>query len=202
MDYQHREALNQKIKIGSISVVADRDAKIITPNRRAQALLTVAFLLLIGLLSISSASAQATSFKNKVIGSWSLVSFESFDAAGTKVPSIEGSDVKGRLILTADGQFSAQIISDIPKLASKARLRTTASENEAIAHGVLSFFGTYTTDEANNAIILLVERSSYPNQVTGKGAKRSVTFSGDEMRFDNPGRTAGGRVVVVWKQIK
>ena len=168
-------------------------------KRRAQALLTVTLLLL--LLPVSGAFAQANSFKDKVVGSWSLVSFESFNAAGTKVPSIEGGDVKGRLILTADGQFSAQIISEIPKLASKARLKTTAAEDKAVAHGVLSFFGTYTTDEANKAIVLLVERSSYPNQVTGKGAKRIITFSGDEMRFDNPGRTAGGRVFVVWKRI-
>jgi len=171
-------------------------------NRRAQFLLAVAILLPAGLLPVSSAFAQANSFKDQVVGSWSLVSFESFNAAGAKIPSIEGGDVKGRLILTADGQFSAQIISEIPKLASKARLKTTAAEDKAVAHGVLSFFGTYTTDQANKAIILLVERSSYPNQVTGKGAKRIVTFAGDDMRFDNPGRTAGGRVVVVWKRIK
>ena len=171
-------------------------------NQRAQSFLMFALPLLVGFFPVSGAFAQPNSFKNKVVGSWSLVSFESFNAAGTKVPSIEGGDVKGRLILTADGQFSAQIISDIPKLASKARLKTTAAEDKAVAHGVLSFFGTYKTDEANKAIILLVERSSYPNQVTGKGAKRIVTFSGDDMRFDNPGRTAGGRVVVVWKRIK
>jgi len=169
-------------------------------KRRTQSLLTIAVLLL--LLPVSNAFAQADLFKTKVVGSWSLVSFESFNAAGTKIPSIEGGDVQGRLILTADGQFSAQVISEIPKLASKARLKTSAAEDKAVAHGVLSFFGTYTTDEANKVIILLVERSSYPNQVTGKGAKRIVTFSGDEMRFDNPGRTAGGRVVVVWKRIE
>jgi hypothetical protein len=171
-------------------------------NRRAHTLLTGALLLLVGLLPVSGAFAQAESFKDQVVGAWTLVSFESFNAAGTKIPSIEGSDVKGRLILTVGGQLSAQIISEIPKLASKARLKTTAAEDKAIAHGVLSFFGTYTTEEANKTISLLIERSTYPNQVTGKGAKRIVTFTGDEMRFDNPGRTAGGRVVVVWKRIK
>lgn len=171
-------------------------------NRRPQTLMTVALLLLAGLLPVSGASAQAKSFKDQVVGAWRLVSFDSFDAAGTKIPSFEGSDLKGRLILTADGLLCAQMITEIPKLASKARLKTTAAEDKAIAHGVLSFFGTYTTDEANKTIILLIERSSYPNHATGKGAKRNITFSGDEMRFDNRGRTAGGRVVVVWKRIK
>lgn len=172
-------------------------------DRRAKGIYLVAALLfLAGALLTSNAFAQAKSLKDRVVGAWTLVSFDSFNAAGTKIPSIEGSDVKGQLILTADGQLSAQIISDIPKLASKARLKTTAAEDKAIAHGVLSFFGTYTTEEANKTISLLIERSTYPNQVTGKGAKRIVTFTGDEMRFDNLGRTAGGSVVVVWKRIK
>jgi Lipocalin-like domain len=170
-------------------------------HRRARTLL-IASLLLSALVSINGAFAQAKTFKDQVVGAWTLVSFDSFNAEGKKIPSIEGGDVKGRLILTADGQFSAQIISHIPKLASKARLKTTLAEDKAVAHGVLSFFGTYTTDAGNKTINLLVERSSYPNQVTGKSAKRIVTFTGDEMRFDNLGRTAGGKVIVVWKRIK
>jgi hypothetical protein len=115
---------------------------------------------------------------------------------------MEGSDLKGRIILTANGVLSVQIISEFPKLASKDRLKTTASEDKAVAHGVLSFFGTYTIDESDKTISFLIERSTFPNQVTGKGAKRAVTLTGDEMKFDNPGRTAGGNVVIVWKRIK
>ncbi|HLI20362.1 MAG TPA: lipocalin-like domain-containing protein [Stellaceae bacterium] len=135
------------------------------------------------------------------VGDWALVSFDSFDAAGARVPSMERGDLKGLLVLTKDGLLSVQIISEIPKLASNDRLKTTAAEDKAVAHGVLSFFGTYTISEADKSISFHIERSSFPNQVTGKGAKRLLTISGDEMRFDNPGRTAGGHVVIAWKRI-
>lgn len=172
-------------------------------KRPAKGIYTAATVLfLVGVLTASNALAQAKSLKDQVVGAWSLVSFDSFSPAGAKVPSMEGTNVKGRIILTADGLLSVQIMSEFPKLASKDRMKTTTSEDKAIAHGVLSFFGTYTIDESDKTISFLIERSTFPNQVTGKGAKRAVTISGDEMRFDNPGRTAGGNVVIVWQRIK
>jgi hypothetical protein len=171
-------------------------------KRRAARISMVIVLFLAGILAASHAYAQATSLKDQVVGAWALVSFASFSPAGTEVPSMEGGGLKGRLILTKEGLLSVQIISEIPKLASKDRMKTTAAEDKAIAHGVLSFFGTYTIDESDKTISFLIERSTFPNQVTGKGAKRAVTITGDEMKFDNPGRTAGGNVVIVWKRIK
>lgn len=171
-------------------------------KRRAIDVCLVATLLfLAGTVFVSDAFAQVKSLKDQLVGAWTLASFESFDSAGTKVPSMEGSNLKGLLILTGDGLLSVQMISEYPKLASKDRLKTTAAEDKAVAHGVLSFFGTYTVGEADKSISFQIERSTYPNQVTGKGAKRAVTLTSDEMRFDNPGRTAGGNVVIVWKRI-
>jgi len=114
---------------------------------------------------------------------------------------MEGGDLKGRLVLTCDGQLSVQMIAEIPNLVSKDRLKTTPAEDHAVAHAVLSFFGTYTVDEAKRLINFRIERSTYPNQVTGRDAPRAVTLTGDALRFDNPGRTAGGNVVIAWKRI-
>ncbi len=171
-------------------------------NRRAMgAYLVASPLFLAGGLRIGGACAETKSLKDQVVGTWVLVSFDSFNSAGTKVPSMEGDDLKGFLVLTRDGLLSVQIISAFPKLASKDRLKTTTAEERAVAHGVLSFFGTYTVSEADRLINFRIERSSYPNQVTGKDAPRALTLTGDEMRFDNAGRTAGGNVVIVWKRI-
>jgi hypothetical protein len=139
---------------------------------------------------------------DRLVGTWALLSFESFDPGGRKVPSMEGGNLEGRLILTGGGVLSVQIISEFPKLKSQARLDTTPAEERAGAHGVLSFFGTYTVSEADRSIDFHVERSSYPNQVTGKASPRRVTLTGDRLRFDNPVRTAGGNVVIVWKRIE
>jgi Lipocalin-like domain len=174
-------------------------------NRRAIAIRLFATLLfLTGPLSVSSTFAQGKSLKDQIIGTWALVSFDSFNSAGAKVPVMEGSDLKGRLFLTADGLLSVQILAEYPKLASKNRLKTTAAEDRAVAHGVLSFFGTYTVNEADKLIIFHIERSSFPNQATGKGAKRTVTISGDELRLGSPGQATGGqrRFVIVWRRIK
>ena len=47
---------------------------------------------------------------------------------------------------------------------------------------------------------LNTERSSFPNQ----NVKRVFTFTliGDELKIDNPGRTAGGRAVTVWRRAR
>ena len=68
-----------------------------------------------------------------------------------------------------------------------------------VAHGALSYFGTYTVSDT---LIYRIERSAFPNQVTGADAKRVATVAGDELKIDNAGRTAGGRTAVVWRRIK
>jgi len=172
-------------------------------NLRAPTRRTVGLVLLAGAWPAGSVSAQAKSLKNQLVGTWSLVSFEANDSAGHKVPSIEGSDVKGRLFLTDSGLLSVQIIADYPKLASNDRLKTTPAEDKAVAHGVLSFFGTYTVNEGSKQIVFHIERSSFPNQATDKGFARRVTLTGDELRLDSPGQTVAGRqnFVIVWKRI-
>jgi hypothetical protein len=172
-------------------------------NRRATGICLVTILLVLaGALHAGNAFAKDNSLKEQVIGAWSLIAFVSTDRAGKKVPNIEGDNLKGLLILTGNGVLSVQMISELPKLASHNRLKTTAAEDKAIAHGVLSFFGTYTVNEADKIVSLHIERSSFPNQMRAKEAKRLVTLTGDEMRFDNLGRSAGGKNVILWKRIK
>ena len=150
----------------------------------------------------SAAVSQQKSLKEQLVGTWTLVSFESFDASGAKVPNMEGSDLKGLVIFTDNGRMSVQYMTDFPKIASKDRLKTTPAEEKAVAHGVLSYFGTYTINEADKTISYRIERSSFPNQVTGTDAKRVATLTGDELKLDNPGRTAGGRTVIVLRRAK
>jgi hypothetical protein len=160
-----------------------------------------ALLVLAGAFPGSEVSAQVKALKDAVVGTWTLVSFDSFNAAGTKVPSIEGDNLKGLLVFTDNGVVSVQMIAQLPKLASNSRLKTTPAEDKAIAHGMLSFFGTYTVDEAGKSISLHVERSSFANQMRGE-LKRLVTVSGDDLTLQNAGRAAGGKNIVKWRRIK
>jgi hypothetical protein len=97
--------------------------------------------------------------------------------------------------------FSNQMITQFPKIASSDRLKGTSAEDKAVAHGVLSYFGSYTVSEPDKTIMLNIERSSFQNQVASN-VKRVATLMGDELKIDNPGRQAGGRTVTVWRRAK
>jgi hypothetical protein len=170
-------------------------------NRRS--ILSFSAAVVFGLvLATDSVIGQTKTLKEQLVGTWTLVSFDSFDASGAKVPNMEGRDLKGLVIFTDNGRMSVQYIADFPKIASKDRLKTTPEEEKAVAHGVLSYFGTYSVNEAEKTMSYRIERSSFPNQVTGTDAKRVVTLTGDELKIDNPGRTAGGRTVIVLRRAK
>jgi hypothetical protein len=143
------------------------------------------------------------SLQKQLVGQWSLVSWEMVDTKGNKSPGVEGADPKGFLMFADNGRFTYQIMSALPKLA-KDRLVTTPEENKAVAHGVLSYFGTYTVNEADKTFTFKVERSSYPNQ-NGLELKRGIqTLSADELKFNNPSRIGapGVQTNVVWKRLK
>jgi hypothetical protein len=169
-------------------------------NRRA--ILNISVLTALGLALLpDSTMAQQKSLKEQLVGAWTLVSFDSFDSGGTKVPNMEGADLKGLLIFTDNGRVSNQMITQFPKIASSDRLKTTPVEEKAVAHGVLSYFGSYTVNEPEKTIMLNIERSSFQNQVASN-VKRMATLMGDELKIDNPGRQAGGRTVTVWRRAK
>ncbi len=139
--------------------------------------------------------------KKLLIGNWAYVSAESVAKDGTKFPLVEGTNPKGLLIF--DGtRFSFQLMSEFPKLASNDRLKTTPQEDRAVAHGALSYFGTYSLSEADGVLTLNIERSSFPNQ-NGTGFKRIIkTLTADDLVYINPSTLAGRVNTNVWKRIK
>jgi hypothetical protein len=139
--------------------------------------------------------------EKQLLGTWTLVSWESLTKDGIKEPTMEGTNLKGQLMFDAN-RFSLQVISEYPKLASRDRMKTTPEENKAVAHGVLSLFGTYSVSEADKVLTFRVERSSFPNQ-SGGNLKRVITsLTADELIYTTPARLAGGSNTFVWKRAK
>jgi hypothetical protein len=139
--------------------------------------------------------------KKLLVGNWTYVSAQSVAKDGTKLPLVEGASPKGLLIF--DGiRFSLQIMSEFPKLASNDRLKTTPEENRAVAHGVLSYFGTYSLSEADGVLTLNIERSSFPNQ-NGSSFKRVIkTLTAEDLVYINPSTLAGRVNTNVWKRVR
>jgi len=111
---------------------------------------------------------------------------------------VEGSDIKGVQIFT-NKHFSFQVIANFPKLASNNRLDTTPEENKAVAHGVQSYYGTYTVNEAEKSWTTHTERASQPNQ-NGTDTKRTITsITATELRYSTP-LASGNTNNFVWKR--
>jgi len=153
-------------------------------------------------LFAGDAPAQQQSLKDRLVGSWSLVSFDTVEPNGSKHPALEGANPKGVYLFTPSGFVAYQAIADVPKIASDDRLKTMPAEEKAVAHAVLAYFGTYKVNDDGKSFDLHIERSSFPNQ-NGLDAKRIVSeISADGMTITNPGRLAGGQTVTVWKRMK
>jgi hypothetical protein len=70
--------------------------------------------------------------------------------------------------------------SDRAKYASNALWQGSAEENKETAGGTITYFGTYSTSEADSSIAVYVEGSSFPNW-NGTDQKRFVAIAGDQL---------------------
>jgi hypothetical protein len=165
-------------------------------------LLNLAVVTMIGIAcSASSGLAQQKSLKDQLVGTWTLVSAEAMEPSGNKLPLVRGGNLKGLQIFTDSGKVSFQIIGDHAMVASKDLLKMTPDELKATAESVLSYFGSYTVNEAEKSYTIQIDASTFANQTTAP-AKRLVEINGDEMKVINSGRLAGGQTIIVWKRAK
>jgi hypothetical protein len=142
-------------------------------------------------LMIGSAVGQsATSDKDQLVGSWTLVSLTVGEGATQTLPY--GPNPKGSMMVDANGHFSITIMrSDLPKFVSNNRMTGTPDEYKAIVQGSLAYYGTYTIDEATHVITVKIEGSTFPN-FDGGTQVRTLSFSGDEVTYINPTPSSGG----------
>ena len=161
--------------------------------------------LVVGLAMLpGGTSAQQKSIKDQIVGTWTLLLVDNIKDDGTHVPGY-GPNPEGSLIFTADGHYSLQIVRyGRPAFASKNRMAGTADENKAAVQGMISHFGTYTVDEAGNAITFHIEASSFPTW-DGTVQKRPVAAITEQvLTWNTPAPSAAGyvRAEVAWKKVK
>ena len=135
--------------------------------------------LLLGLVLMSSALAQsaATSLKQQLVGHWQLVSV----ALGDRTPY--GAAPQGSMFLDAEGHLSVIVISD-----GGARS--------------ISYFGTYTVDDAAKSMTIHVDGSSGGSgNTSGRSFKRLLQLQGNELVMTNEApANAPGVIKQTWKQ--
>ncbi len=165
---------------------------------------TTVLLLFLGLgLHAGEALGQAKVkiSKEQLVGAWANVSVQVERSDGNKVETF-GPNPKGVLIFTADGRYALVLTRpDLPKIASKDRLKGTPEEYQAVVQGSLAHFGTYSVNEAEGTYIFHVESSTYAND-TGTDQIRIVTsLSRDELKVTNPSPTTPTKAYVVYKRL-
>ena len=135
--------------------------------------------------------------KGQLVGDWAFVSNNAPNAA------IQNGPDDGYLVFERNGRFSFAILSSkVPKFASNNRNTGTADENKAVAQGSISYFGTYSVNEADGTLTFHVARSSYPNW-NGTDQPRLITsLTAQELRYTNPSASFGGTAELVWKRVK
>ena len=145
----------------------------------------------------SGGVSQQKSMKEELLGIWSLVSFELVRPDGSKQPTF-GANPKGIAFFDAGGHYIITVMrSDRAKYAINSVTEGTAEENNATARGTITYFGTYSVSEADGAIAIHIDGSSFPNW-NGADQKRIVAITGDQLKLTAP--IAAGTAEVVWKR--
>ncbi len=102
--------------------------------------------------------------REKILGTWRLVSYIEQDDHGGPVTFPLGRDAIGLIMYTTDGYMSAQLMRsgrhdyDQPDIAGG-----TIQQAAAAAEGYLAYSGPYDVDEATNVVHHRVSVSLLPN---------------------------------------
>jgi hypothetical protein len=148
------------------------------------------------------AMAQQKSFKQEIVGTWSIVSVDQIEANRTRTP-LYGPNPKGLAIFTPEGRYILQLTNPAnPKFVSNIKATGSAEENKSAVQGNLAHFGAYTVNETDLSFTLRIEGSSFPNWVGAEQKRGPVKIAGDELKWVNPTSSGGGSSELVWKRAK
>jgi hypothetical protein len=169
-------------------------------NRRS--ILNLFVMTALGLaLHSGSAVSQQKGLKERLVGTWTIVSNDNVAPDGTK-RQVFGPNPRGIMIFDADGRYALIVVNPArPKFQGNTRLDGTAEENKAAIAGTVASFGTWSVDEATNTLTTRIEGNLFPND-EGREQRRLVTLAGDELKQVNLNPGSGGRAEIVFKRAK
>jgi len=152
---------------------------------------------------------QQQSLKERLLGTWTLVSIDSVRQDGGRSP-LFGADPKGLAMFDDQGHYVISVMrSDLPAFAVNDRMRGTADENKATSQGTITYFGTYSVNETDRAMLIHIDASSFPNW-SGADQKRLITFTEDVLAIGDrrlkltvpPAPVGGAAIEVLWRRAK
>lgn len=148
--------------------------------------------------------APPKSMKEALAGAWRLLIVDAVNPDRTQTP-LMGPNPAGTMIISANGQYSLQIVrtNDRVKFASNDRMKGTPQEVKAAAEQIITHFGTWSVDEGSKTLTFRIEASSFPNW-DGTTQKRTITAlnPNDVLTYTDMTPSTGTLpVMVAWKWI-
>jgi len=141
--------------------------------------------------------------KDKLRGTWKLVSASSTDSAGAQLEPPYGTNPAGFLTYTADGRITALISYSARKPLSAGAKGSALLEEQAEAFKTfLAYGGRYRMNR--DKVIHSIEISSIQNYV-GKELVRSVKFEANRIVLLTPPTMVNGKIQtieLVWERLE
>ena len=152
---------------------------------------------LFGLAAAGSAGRvrAATAAREKFIGVWKLVSYDSHPAEGP-VRQIYGPNPIGRITYDKAGHMSAFLMRPGRKAPQSVR-NATVEELREVQGGFVAYFGTFDVDEGATTVIHHVVGALNPAW-PGTDLKRTYQFQDDKLTLVAASGT--GKIVLVWQK--
>jgi hypothetical protein len=145
--------------------------------------LTAGFLLSSFALPATTALAQQQSLKDQLVGAWTLISAVDVRADGSRI-NPWGANPKGAYTFDAHGLFVQVVMrSDLPKFAKRAE--GTAEQNKAVVQGSISYYGTYSINEADKIIDVHINGSSFAASNDTDAKRVIASLTADQMTIIN-----------------
>jgi len=122
----------------------------------------------------TAAPTDDHSLRERLVGSWKLVSYEVRSDDGRRVIYPLGKDAKGYILYTPDGYMSAQIMQlDRPLYHAADPGRGTDEESAQAARGYLAYSGPYHVED-ESVVVHEAEVSLFPNWVEETLSRKAV----------------------------
>lgn len=164
----------------------------------------LAFLVLGFALSAASAWSQTEAeIRDRIAGTWKLVSAEETLKDGTTRPyPLYGPHAKGFLMYQRDGYMCADLVNpDRPKWADP--VHSTPEEKVAAADGTFAYCGQYQIDVQQKQIIHLPEVATNPGYV-GSRQVRPYHLEGNRLILSDVAKDdpSVARWKIVWEKVQ
>ena len=144
------------------------------------------------MLSPRPAAVAADSLREKVIGTWKLISWESLRPNGEIVNVWMGLHPTGVIMYQPNGYMAVQVMAD-PRPTFAENPATSLPSRDELRNaffGYYAYWGTYTINDAGNGVVHNVQASERPAEVGLKYA-RSVAINGTKLVITTPSYKAG-----------